>query len=169
MLKTLSKRKSPKESQPAELLLVNRNLNELIVPCDGIEFNIMLLYYILGGFSMGGCLAMHAGYLLNHQLAGVFACSSFLNKGSIVYETLKKFHGSSNLPSLLMFHGNRDTLVPLEWGRTSYDQLQQLGVKGDFRVLNNTLHELKTNELNELKEWILKLLPPLQDDAGAKL
>lgn len=118
---------------------------------------------------MGGCLAMHTGYHLNNQLAGVFACSSFLNTNSIVYQTLKSHNKSSDLPKLLMFHGTRDDLVPLEWGRATHDQLQQLGVNGDFKILQNAFHELKTNELLEVKDWILKLLPPLENDLGNKL
>lgn len=118
---------------------------------------------------MGGCLAMHTGFHVNQRLAGVFACSSFLNKGSIVYDTIKANADPHKLPKLLMFHGTRDNLVPLEWARTSWNQLQQLGVEGDFRILQNTFHELKTNELNELREWILKVLPPLENDLGNKL
>jgi phospholipase/carboxylesterase len=61
---------------------------------------------VLGGFSMGGCLAMHAGYHLNPNLGGVFALSSFLNNNSIVYESLEA-NKSSSLPPLRMFHGGR--------------------------------------------------------------
>lgn len=61
---------------------------------------------IVGGFSMGGCLAMHTGFHLNPNLAGVFACSAFLNEGSIVYDSLEQRKGAQ-LPKLKMFHGGR--------------------------------------------------------------
>lgn len=41
---------------------------------------------ILGGFSMGGGMAMHLAYRFHQDLAGVFALSSFLNKDSSVYQ-----------------------------------------------------------------------------------
>ncbi|XP_043551722.1 lysophospholipase-like protein 1 isoform X2 [Chiloscyllium plagiosum] len=41
---------------------------------------------ILGGFSMGGTMAMHVAYRFQQQVAGVFVLSSFLNKDSIVYQ-----------------------------------------------------------------------------------
>lgn len=41
---------------------------------------------ILGGFSMGGGMAMHLAYRFHQDLAGVFALSSFLNKDSAVYQ-----------------------------------------------------------------------------------
>lgn len=61
---------------------------------------------IVGGFSMGGCLAMHTGYHLNANLGGVFALSAFLNNNSVVYESLES-NMSSSLPRLKMFHGGR--------------------------------------------------------------
>lgn len=39
---------------------------------------------------MGGALALHTGYRWDHNLAGVFAFSSFLNDESVVYQDLKK-------------------------------------------------------------------------------
>lgn len=127
---------------------------------------------------MGGALALHSAYHVNQQLAGCFACSSFLNDGSIVYESLRERQNeltkggkSENLelPKLIMFHGDRDSLVPLVWGRQTYDELKALGVSGDFHSLKNTLHELKVKELHELQEWILKILPPIETDLANKL
>lgn len=68
---------------------------------------------------MGGALSLHTGYHVNQDLAGVFACSSFLNDNSIVFETLRNRRNHTNpkpLPKLLMYHGERDSLVPLSWG-----------------------------------------------------
>lgn len=60
---------------------------------------------------------------------------------------------------MLQFHGASDMLVPLDWGKETHDKLKQLGVKGDFHTLDQTEHELSKIELEEFKEWILKLLP----------
>ena len=61
---------------------------------------------VVGGFSMGGCLAMHTGYHLNTDLGGVFALSAFLNNNSVVYESLES-NKSSTFPRLKMFHGEK--------------------------------------------------------------
>lgn len=124
---------------------------------------------IVGGFSMGGALAMHIGYHCNPNVAGIFACSSFLNRGSIVYESLKSRNSEQNLPELLMFHGLRDELVPASWGQESFDALAELGIRGEFIPLKNTLHELKTEELKKLEKWILEKLPPIGTDLNNKL
>ncbi|XP_055847557.1 lysophospholipase-like protein 1 [Episyrphus balteatus] len=125
---------------------------------------------IVGGFSMGGALALHTAYHLNTDLAGVFACSSFLNRDSIVYDSLKnRTKPGTDLPELKMFHGSRDLMVPSSWGQESYDELTKLGVKGQFSLLQNTLHELKKRELLDIQEWISVKLPPLTNDLQNKL
>lgn len=121
---------------------------------------------------MGGALALHSGFNVNHDLAGVFACSSFLNDDSIVFEVLRKRKTQQNsnpLPKLLMYHGDRDNLVPLSWGQETFNELVQFGAIGEFRSLKNTLHELKGNELRDIHEWILKQMPPLDSDVINKL
>ncbi|XP_002016729.2 lysophospholipase-like protein 1 [Drosophila persimilis] len=123
---------------------------------------------IVGGFSMGGALALHTGYHLNAGLAGVFAHSSFLNRSSIVYESLQS-RSHHHLPELRMFHGEGDTLVPLEWGLETFKSLQILGVNGTFQPMKNTLHELKKSSLLDLESWILEKLPPLENNVQNKL
>lgn len=120
---------------------------------------------------MGGALALHTGYHVNRDLGGVFVCSGFLNTSSIVYDSLKAIHADekAKLPPLIMYHGERDSLVPLDWGKKTYEQLTALGVKGKFIELKNTMHELKTNEILEIQEWIAQLLPPLDSDLANKL
>lgn len=117
---------------------------------------------------MGGALALHSGFHVNREIAGVFTCSSFLNDDSIVFDTLRN-EKHKNMPKLLMYHGERDSLVPMSWGKETYDQLIELGVTGEFKTLKNTLHELKASELNEIQQWILELLPMLDSDIPNKL
>lgn len=80
------------------------SVNELIR--NEVEKGIAPSRIIVGGFSMGGALALHTGYHLNQNLAGVFAMSSFLNQNSIVYDSIKNTQ-TRTLPKLLMFHGDR--------------------------------------------------------------
>ena len=104
---------------------------------------------------MGGALALHTGYRFVPGLAGVFTLSSFLNDESAVYKNIQ----STETP-LLMCHGDKDTLVPMSWGESTFNQLSNLGVKGEFIPIKNTLHELKRNELEKLLQWITNIIPP---------
>ena len=106
---------------------------------------------------MGGALAMHIGLRHLPNVAGIFALSSFLSYTSSIYRLPKQPNG---FPPLLMCHGDRDTLVPHEWGEHTYKTLTtQLGVKGEFHTITNALHELKKKEIIKLQEWLNKQLP----------
>ncbi|XP_069787355.1 lysophospholipase-like protein 1 [Narcine bancroftii] len=112
---------------------------------------------ILGGFSMGGAMAMHLAYRFHQQVAGVFALSSFLNKNSAVYQAVQ--NSNMSMPELFQCHGNNDQLVLYEWGKESNLNLQSLGVKTTFNTFPNLHHELCKPELEQLKSWILHKLP----------
>lgn len=63
----------------------------------------------------------------------------------------------------------RDTLVPFNWGRKTFDELEKRGVSGNFTPLKGTLHELKKAELLELEKWLQDILPPLENELLNKL
>ncbi|KAI4463542.1 lysophospholipase-related [Holotrichia oblita] len=113
---------------------------------------------IIGGFSMGGAMALHTAYRSMPGFAGVFALSSFLNDDSSVYKALQNSPESLDTP-LIMFHGDRDTLVLPKWGRTTCDNLRKHGVRAEFHIVQNCLHELKKKQLHHLLDWINKILP----------
>ncbi|XP_048391952.2 lysophospholipase-like protein 1 isoform X1 [Stegostoma tigrinum] len=115
---------------------------------------------ILGGFSMGGTMAMHLAYRFHQQVAGVFALSSFLNKDSIVYQAIQ--NSKTSMPELFQCHGKNDHLVLYEWGKESCLGLQSLGVKATFKTFPNLYHELCKSELEQLKSWILRKLPNVE-------
>ncbi|KAH0955155.1 hypothetical protein HN011_009621 [Eciton burchellii] len=121
---------------------------------DGIPSNRI----ILGGFSMGGCLALHLTYRFKTMVAGCFAMSSFLNKKSLIYEHLKANPEDAKIP-LLQYHGTFDNLVPIEWGEESAKNLEELGVDVKFVPLEQAEHELNRKEIQHWKDWLLDLLP----------
>ncbi|KAM4770862.1 lysophospholipase-like protein 1 [Rhinophrynus dorsalis] len=119
----------------------------------GIQKNRILV----GGFSMGGAMAMHLAYRYHKDVAGVFALSSFLNSGSVVYQELKDSETTS--PELFQCHGCADELVLHKWGEETNSVLKSLGVTSTFHSFPNLYHELNLQELEKLKSWILKKLP----------
>ncbi|EFN65616.1 Lysophospholipase-like protein 1 [Camponotus floridanus] len=133
-----------------------QNISELIDKevANGIPFNRI----ILGGFSMGGCLALHLTYRYKTSIAGCFAMSSFLNNGSIIYEHLKARPEHNKVP-LVQYHGTVDTLVPIKWGEETANNLKELGVNVKFTPLQNIDHELSRGEIQSWKDWLLNILP----------
>ncbi|XP_014383547.1 PREDICTED: lysophospholipase-like protein 1 isoform X2 [Myotis brandtii] len=92
---------------------------------DEVKSGIKKNRILIGGFSMGGCMAMHVAYRNHQDVAGVFALSSFLNKTSAVYQALQKRDGA--LPELFQCHGTADELVLHSWGEETNSALQSLG------------------------------------------
>ncbi|VEN60038.1 unnamed protein product [Callosobruchus maculatus] len=119
-----------------------------------IDSGVPLNRIVVGGFSMGGALALHTAYRFCPGLAGAFAMSSFLNNNSVLYNNIK----STDTP---LHMWQRDTLVPISWAQKTFQELTKLGVKGEFTPVKNTLHEIKQNEIEDLFRWIEKILPPV--------
>ncbi|XP_075003206.1 lysophospholipase-like protein 1 isoform X3 [Calonectris borealis] len=132
-----------------------RGLTDLIN--DEIKNGIAKNRIIIGGFSMGGGMAMHLAYRFHQDLAGVFALSSFLNKDSAVYQALKR--NESVLPELFQCHGTADELVLYSWGEETNKILKSLGVSTSLHTFPNLNHELSRTEIEKLKTWIVKKLP----------
>lgn len=116
---------------------------------------------------MGGALALHTAYHLRPTLRACFSVSSFLNETSIVYDTLCGHQTAATTidrqgkqPDLLMFHGDQDTLVPMDWGRQTFERLRNSGIAGEFVVTKNATHKLRKPQIERLQEWIGALLPP---------
>ncbi|XP_038617131.1 lysophospholipase-like protein 1 [Tachyglossus aculeatus] len=124
---------------------------------DEVKSGIKKNRILIGGFSMGGCMALQLAYRKHQDLAGVFALSSFLNKTSAVYQALQENEGC--LPELFQCHGTADELVLHSWGKETNSVLRSLGVTTTFHSFPNLHHELNRNELEQLKSWIVKKLP----------
>ncbi|XP_062609869.1 lysophospholipase-like protein 1 [Saccostrea cucullata] len=124
-------------------------LNELIqVEVDG---GIPLSRIIIGGFSMGGAMALHQVYRYQKQVAGCFALSSFLNEGSLVYKNVENLQNKSSLPPLFQCHGTRDGLVLFDWGAETFKTLTNLGIPREFKQYDIT-HEFSKRGLKLLRE-----------------
>ncbi|KAM9316855.1 lysophospholipase-like protein 1 [Gastrophryne carolinensis] len=117
---------------------------------------------LLGGFSMGGAMAMHLAYRYHRDVAGVFALSSFLNENSIVYKELEE--SQQGAPELYQCHGQADELVFHQWGERTNTMLQARSVPSSFHSFPNLYHELGLSELEQLKSWILKKLPEVPEE-----
>lgn len=59
---------------------------------------------VIGGFSMGGGMALQYAFRTKHKLGGVFALSSYVNTGAAVYKLIAAANKDS-LPPVFMRHG----------------------------------------------------------------
>lgn len=124
-----------------------------------VKNGIALNRIIVGGFSMGGCAALHIAYRYRPTIAGVFGLSCFLNENSDVYKALDGESQDKRYPPLFQTHGELDELVLPEWGHKTCGELRRRGVAVDFQTFGNLYHEFHRKTLHLLEKWILKHLP----------
>lgn len=124
-----------------------------------VQAGIPLNRIVIGGFSMGGSMALHLAYRFLPEVAGVVVMGSFLYGQSQVYKDIQQRPVGSRLPPLLQFHGEADELVRYEWGKDTFSHLQKFGVTGEFISVPNIGHSINRNMAQTVREWICKVLP----------
>uniref|UniRef100_A0A3P8VW02 palmitoyl-protein hydrolase n=1 Tax=Cynoglossus semilaevis TaxID=244447 RepID=A0A3P8VW02_CYNSE len=125
---------------------------------DEVQAGIPKNRILIGGFSMGGAMALHLACRYHPDVGGVFALSSFLNKGSVAFQNRLK-EGLS-LPELFQCHGTSDELVLHQWGEDTSELLKKAGMRTAFHSFSGLYHQLSKSEMELLRNWILKKLPP---------
>ncbi|XP_041964210.1 lysophospholipase-like protein 1 isoform X1 [Alosa sapidissima] len=136
---------------------------------DEIQAGVPKHRIVIGGFSMGGAMALHLACRYHPEVGGVFALSSFLNKDSVVYQAVEERRTRAlSLPELFQCHGSSDDLVLHEWGEQTSAQLRRTGMSVSFHTLPGLQHQLCAPELELLRAWLLRKLPPVEHaDQGA--
>lgn len=110
-----------------------------------------------GGISMGGCLSLHGLRTnLNPKVRGIFSMGSFLVSKSIVLDENTTLGTSSKLP-VFMMHGEDDSMINFEWGKSTATSLILRGVDVRFESYSHLDHEIGEGELVDLLSWMVDL------------
>ncbi|XP_075221486.1 lysophospholipase-like protein 1 [Lycorma delicatula] len=125
------------------------------------RFGIPMENIFIGGFGMGGNVAMHIGFRYATKIAGVFCLSCFLKRYSVVFRVVKerlkrdeRFH----FPELFMVMGENDRELPPDWIIKTSKRLKRVGIRGNLFTMLRGNHELQKNELLHLEKWIFSKL-----------
>lgn len=111
---------------------------------------------ILGGFSLGGALALYTSVTHPEPLGGTVALSTWLpSRDEFIRDSsiLGKFKGS-----ILQGHGNSDPVVPYEFGSITGKLLKSSGINVDFKTYSGMGHSSCDDEMKDVKNYIAKLL-----------
>ncbi|XP_076804568.1 acyl-protein thioesterase 2-like isoform X2 [Clavelina lepadiformis] len=119
---------------------------------------------ILGGFSMGGALALYTALTHPEQLGGIVLLSSWLP----LHKSFDKGEGSHSLVNqrcpILQCHGEADPMVPLQFGQLTQQKLKAgrgpLGLKTEFKTYRGMGHQSCDEEMDEVKQFIEKIVAP---------
>uniref|UniRef100_A0A1I7Z9W4 palmitoyl-protein hydrolase n=1 Tax=Steinernema glaseri TaxID=37863 RepID=A0A1I7Z9W4_9BILA len=109
---------------------------------------------ILGGFSMGGALAIYAGLTCKHKLAGIVGLSSFLLQRT----KLPGSHTANMQTNILLGHGSNDFLVPLSFGERTRDAIKVFNPHVEMKIYPGIQHSSCPQEMTDVKNFIEKVL-----------
>jgi len=117
---------------------------------------------LLGGYSLGGCLALYSCITYPKPLAGVIVMNCWLADYRREYVG-KKFHPSNlNTPALYM-HGDTDPFIHMKYARLSYDICKEHMTKFTFKIYKNTNHWPTPEMFENMKKFISDCLPDISN------
>lgn len=109
---------------------------------------------ILAGFSQGGAMALHVGLRQKNKLAGILALSCYL---PLVNTLLKEVKPANSSIPILMAHGNRDPIVPVELAIRSRDLLLNNKYKVEWHEYAME-HSVCAEEIADLRSWLMRIV-----------
>lgn len=116
---------------------------------------------VIGGFSMGGGIALQTALRSKHDIGGVFAMSSYLCDDAAIYASMDANNKlAMRRPSLWMAHGAADDFVRQEWGEATATRLRGYGLDVTWRSYAQMRHEIRQDELDDLAAWLSPLVLP---------
>ena len=110
---------------------------------------------IIGGFSMGGGVALHFALSEWYDFPALISISSYITTKSDIwtkYENLLISHKIT--PKILMIHGSQDLLIPIEWSQQTKKLLLQ-NYHVDWFKYEGVKHELSFNILNHVVNYVI--------------
>uniref|UniRef100_A0A1I7UC06 palmitoyl-protein hydrolase n=1 Tax=Caenorhabditis tropicalis TaxID=1561998 RepID=A0A1I7UC06_9PELO len=105
---------------------------------------------IVGGFSMGGALAIYAGLTYPQKLGGIIGLSSFFLQRT-------KFPGAytaNNATNIFLGHGNVDQLVPFQFGQMSETLIKKFNPNVQLHAYRDMGHQSCAEEMRDVKAFI---------------
>ncbi|MDF3934050.1 alpha/beta hydrolase [Pseudomonas citronellolis] len=109
---------------------------------------------VLAGFSQGGAVVLHTGYLRwPGELAGVMALSTY---GPTFSDEIRLPEAKKQLPALCL-HGTYDDVVAPAMGRAAHDFLLRQGVAAQWRDYPMA-HEVSNEEIGDIGAWLRERL-----------
>lgn len=115
---------------------------------------------VIGGFSQGGAISLFTGITNGHKLGGVFGLSCYL----LLATKLRELSPQGELPNqktpFFLGHGHEDPVVRYEFGKMTHEHLKNMGFVVEFHSYRGLAHTADPRELDDLGNFIAKVLPP---------
>eukprot|EP00439_Symbiodinium_sp_Y106_P059923 s2365_g8.t2 len=138
-------RKGLPPTAPEDTASVEESVHNLVklldkVRADGVPSNRI----VIGGFSMGGGIALQLALRYPTKIAAAFVLSSFMCDDAAAYALLQT-PPSVDVP-ILMMHGEADWFIRPVWGRATATRLKDAGLNVDFVSIPGLRHEISRKD-----------------------
>ena len=111
------------------------------------------------GFSQGGVMGFDLALRAPERFAGLAALSSWLPNE--LAQTIPRNDLLAHFPVLVQ-HGTRDPMIPIERGRETRQRLEELEIDLSYREYEMQ-HEISSDSLRDLVAWLNdKVLQPIK-------
>lgn len=110
---------------------------------------------LLMGFSQGGAMALRYGLPRPDRFAALGVLSGSLRR----VDDLRPELPATRSQPILVAHGRSDAVVPVDWSRQLVAFLENVGYRPQYRLYPMG-HQISPTSLNDLREWVTKVLPP---------
>jgi lysophospholipase-2 len=107
---------------------------------------------ILGGFSMGGALAVYAGLTFDKNLGGIIGLSSFL----LQREKIPGSHTANLKTPVFLGHGTQDPLVPYDFGKRTHEAISKFNPNAQLKSYPMD-HTSSAAELQDVREFLANI------------
>ncbi len=136
------------KDQDEEGILRSSNFTQSLIQ-SLIAEGVKPAHIFVGGFSQGGLIAADAVLTGSVRIGGVFSLSSLIADVSA-----HRFSGLE-IPVFIAV-GNADPLIPGVKAQADNQLLRRHCIRTEFRIYDQMKHEMKSGELNDLADWLLK-------------
>ncbi|EGT54137.1 hypothetical protein CAEBREN_19431 [Caenorhabditis brenneri] len=104
----------------------------------------------VGGFSMGGALAIYAGLTYPQTLGGIVGLSSFF----LQRDKLPGRYTANNGTPIFLGHGGQDQLVPVQIGQMSEQLIKKFNPNVQMHIYNSMQHSSCAEEMRDVKKFL---------------
>jgi predicted esterase len=108
-------------------------------------------------------MSLYSGLTYQKKLGGIFGLSCYMLLQGTIKDKIAASGGVNNSTAIFMGHGDADNVVRYEWGQKTADKLKEWGHDVEFRMYKDLAHNADPQEIDDLENFLNKVIPPLGD------
>jgi phospholipase/carboxylesterase len=135
---------------PEQSATIAESRQQLLALLDeaAAEFGVPPERTLLAGFSQGAVMTFEAGLRCARPLAGLIALSGYIPEPSVLAQEA----AADRARPILIAHGTRDEIVPVEASRIAHRTLTALGYPVEYREYPIG-HNISPDEILFIRDW----------------